>query len=52
MNSPATDENKANEENKKDKRAKAQVRIQELYNNLSSFIKEDLTGFVWLYLQK
>jgi hypothetical protein len=34
------------------KRAKAQQRIQELYSNRSSFIKEDMTGFVWLYLQK
>jgi VCBS repeat protein len=61
MNSPAADENKANEEGKKtseekkavaDKQAKAQQRIQELYNQRSSFIKEDMTGFVWLYLQK
>jgi hypothetical protein len=57
----AADENKAKDEDKKtdvdkkaheDKRAKAQERIQELYSKRSSFIKEDMTGFVWLYLQK
>jgi hypothetical protein len=37
---------------KEDKLAKAQERVQELYNKRSSFINEDMTGFVWLYLQK
>jgi hypothetical protein len=34
------------------KRAEAQTRIQELYRKRSSFIQEEMTGFVWLYLQK
>jgi hypothetical protein len=61
MNSSATDKNKATDEDKataddkkadEDKRAKAQQRIQELYDKRSSFINEEPTGFVWLYLQK
>ena len=35
-----------------EKRDEAQRRLQELYNNRSKFMKEDRTGFVWLYLQK
>jgi FG-GAP-like repeat len=34
------------------KQAEAQKRIQELYGKRSEFINEDMTGFVWLYLQK
>jgi hypothetical protein len=53
MNAPAaagqTDEEKAAAEKK---RNDAQTRVQELYNKRSSFIQEDRTGFVWLYLQK
>ncbi len=30
----------------------AQERFQKLYNERSEFMKEDRTGFVWLYLQK
>jgi hypothetical protein len=61
MNSSAANDNKATDEDKKTegdkktdekKRAEAQKRIQELYSKRSSFIKEDMTGFVWLYLQK
>ena len=44
----ATDEKAAAEK----KRAEAQTRIQELYSKRSSFIHEEMTGFVWLYLQK
>jgi len=35
-----------------EKRTEAQKRFQELYNKRSEFMKEDRTGFVWLYLQK
>jgi len=35
-----------------EKRIEAQKRFQELYNKRSEFMKEDRTGFVWLYLQK
>ncbi len=64
MNSPdaledkATDEDKKTDDDKKgkktveDKRAKAEQRIQELYKKRSSFVNEESTGFVWLYLQK
>jgi WD40 repeat protein len=34
------------------KQTEARQRIQELYNQRGEFIKEDRTGFVWLYLQK
>ena len=34
------------------KRDKAQQHYQELYNQRSEFMKEDRTGFVWLYLRK
>jgi hypothetical protein len=34
------------------KREKAQQHYQELYNRRSEFMKEDRTGFVWLYLRK
>ena len=33
-------------------RAKAQQRYQELYQQRSEFMKEDRTGFIWLYLRK
>ncbi len=33
-------------------RNEAQQRFQKLYSERSKFIKEDRTGFVWLYLQK
>jgi hypothetical protein len=58
MNSPDAQEDKATDEDKKDKktvedkRAKAEQRIQELYNKRSNFVHEESTGFVWLYLQK
>ena len=39
----------ANDEKKRDE---AQQRYQELYNQRSEFMKEDRTGFVWLYLRK
>ena len=35
-----------------EKRAAAQKQIQELYAKRKTFINEDMTGFVWLYLQK
>ena len=44
-----TDEEKTARE---EKRAAAQTKINELYGKRSSFIQEDRTGFVWLYLQK
>jgi FG-GAP-like repeat len=34
------------------KRAKAQKRFQEVYESRTEFMKEDMTGFVWLYLRK
>jgi hypothetical protein len=34
------------------KKAEAQKRLQELYASRDSFMKEEMTGFVWLYLQK
>ena len=44
---------KMNEEIKDEKkRNEAQERIQKLYSQRSEFMKEDTTGFVWLYLQK
>ena len=43
LNSPTAGDEKQND---------AQKRLQELYNNRSKFMKEDRTGFVWLYLQK
>ena len=38
--------------NDEKERTKAQLRMQELYRQRTNFIKEDMTGFVWLYLQK
>jgi hypothetical protein len=38
--------------NDEKERPKAQQRVQELYQQRTKFIKEDMTGFVWLYLQK
>jgi hypothetical protein len=35
-----------------EKRAEAQEKIQDLYSTRSSFVNEEMTGFVWLYLQK
>jgi hypothetical protein len=35
-----------------DKRAKAQEEFQKVYNQRSEFMKEERTGFVWLYLRK
>jgi FG-GAP-like repeat len=43
LNSPTAGDEKRND---------AQQRLQELYNKRSKFMKEDRTGFVWLYLQK
>ena len=34
------------------KRTKANEEYQKLYNQRSEFMKEERTGFVWLYLQK
>ncbi len=34
------------------KQAEAQKRVQKLYKNRASFMREEMTGFVWLYLQK
>ena len=33
-------------------RAKAQEEYQKLYQRRSDFMREEMTGFVWLYLQK
>ncbi len=33
-------------------RQKGQQRIQELYQQRTQFMKDDMTGFVWLYLRK
>ena len=30
----------------------AQAKFQELYESRGKFISEDMTGFVWLYVQK
>jgi len=38
--------------NDEKKRHKAQQHYQEVYNQRSEFMKEDSTGFVWLYLRK
>jgi hypothetical protein len=35
-----------------EKKADAQKRLQKLYTNRASFVQEEMTGFVWLYLQK
>lgn len=43
LNAAANDEKKQTE---------AQRRVQELYSRRSEFMKEDRTGFVWLYLRK
>jgi hypothetical protein len=43
MNSTDNDPKKQNE---------AQQRYQKLYNQRGEFMKEDRTGFVWLYLRK
>jgi hypothetical protein len=43
LNSAAEDEKQRNE---------AQQRFQKLYSERNKFMKEDRTGFVWLYLQK
>jgi hypothetical protein len=42
-NSAVNDEKKQNE---------AQRRLQELYSQRTNSMKEDMTGFVWLYLKK
>jgi hypothetical protein len=42
---------KASEEMQKDAN-KTNDKIQKLYSQRSEFMKEDMTGFVWLYLQK
>ena len=43
MNSPGSDQKKSN---------KARERYQNLYTQRSEFMKEERTGFVWLYLRK
>jgi hypothetical protein len=40
------------EANDEKKRAEAQQQVQELYKRRTEFMKEDMTGFVWLYLRK
>ena len=35
-----------------EKKAEAQKRLQKLYTSRSSFVQEEMTGFVWMYLQK
>jgi hypothetical protein len=53
VNTPVAAENADDEKAAAEKkRAEAQTRIQELYRKRSSFIQEEMTGFVWLYLQK
>jgi hypothetical protein len=39
-------------DNDAQKRIEAQHRYQQLYSDRTKFMKEDMTGFVWLYLQK
>jgi hypothetical protein len=34
------------------KRAKASQEFSKVYNQRTEFMKEDRTGFVWLYLRK
>ena len=50
INEASTQMNSAGNDPKK--RNEAQQRYQELYSQRSEFMKEDRTGFVWLYLQK
>jgi hypothetical protein len=38
--------------NDEKERANAQQRVQDLYQQRSQFMKEDRTGFIWLYLRK
>ena len=38
--------------NDEKERPKAQQRMQDLYQQRSQFMKEDQTGFIWLYLRK
>lgn len=35
-----------------EKKAEAQKRLQKLHTSRASFVKEEMTGFVWVYLQK
>ncbi len=35
-----------------EKAAEAQKRLQKLYTGRASFVREEMTGFVWMYLQK
>jgi hypothetical protein len=49
-NEAATQLNSAGNDQKK--LGEAQQRYQKLYSRRSEFIKEEMTGFVWLYLQK
>jgi hypothetical protein len=50
INDASTQQNAAGNDEKKQQQA--QQRIGELYNQRSQFMKEDSTGFVWLYLRK
>jgi len=50
LNEASTQRNSAVNDDKK--QTEAQQRVQELYSQRSDFMKEDRTGFVWLYLQK
>jgi hypothetical protein len=38
--------------NDEKERSKAQQRMQDLYKERTEFMKEERTGFVWLYLRK
>jgi hypothetical protein len=42
----------SSETNDQAKRQKANEEFQKVYNSRNEFMKEDRTGFVWLYLQK
>lgn len=46
------DEKKKTEKANEEKRQKAQEEFGKLYEKRSEFMKEDRTGFVWVYLQK
>jgi len=56
LNSEENKEDKKGDPKESKEREKARTeaieRMQKLYNQRSEFMKEDSTGFVWLYLQK
>jgi hypothetical protein len=49
---PSAEETDEEKTAREEKRNAAQTKINELYGKRSAFIKEDRTGFVWLYRQK